>query len=35
MVTLITPFTEKFFVRMEVTEEVPFLVTKLVPYCDR
>jgi hypothetical protein len=30
-----TDFTEKFFVRVDVTEEFPFLVTKLSPYCDR
>jgi hypothetical protein len=24
--------TEKFFVRVDVTEEFPFLVTKLSPY---
>ena len=28
-------FTEKFFVRVDVTEEFPFLVTKLSPYFDR
>jgi cyclic patellamide precursor peptide PatG len=28
-------FTEKFFVRADVTEEFPFLVTKLSPYYDR
>ena len=28
-------FTEKFFVRCDVTEEFPFLVTKLSPYYDR
>jgi hypothetical protein len=28
-------FTEKFFVRVDVTEEFPFLVTKLSPYYDR
>ena len=27
-----TDFTEKFFVRVDVTEEFPFLVTKLSPY---
>jgi hypothetical protein len=27
-------FTEKFFVRVDVTEEFPFLVTKLSPYYD-
>jgi len=30
-----TDFTEKFFVRCDVTEEFPFLVTKLAPYYDR
>ena len=30
-----TDFTEKFFVRVDVTEEFPFLVTKLAPYFDR
>ncbi len=30
-----TDFTEKFFVRMDVGEEFPFLVTKLSPYYDR
>lgn len=28
-------FTEKFFVRCDMTEEFPFLVTKLSPYFDR
>lgn len=28
-------FTEKFFVRVDVTEEFPFLVTKLSPYYNR
>jgi hypothetical protein len=28
-------FTEKFGVRCDVTEEFPFLVTKLAPYYDR
>ena len=28
-------FMEKFFVRVDVTEEFPFLVTKLSPYYDR
>jgi hypothetical protein len=28
-------FTEKFFVRVDVTEEFPFLVAKLSPYFDR
>lgn len=30
-----TDFTEKFFVRCDVTEEFPFLVTKMSPYYDR
>lgn len=30
-----TDVTEKFFVRVDVTEEFPFLVTKLGPYFDR
>ena len=30
-----TDFTEKFFVRVDVTEEFPFLVTKMSPYFDR
>jgi hypothetical protein len=30
-----TDFTEKFAVRGDVTEEFPFLVTKLSPYYDR
>ena len=30
-----TDFTEKSFVRVDVTEEFPFLVTKLSPYYDR
>jgi PatG Domain len=30
-----TDVTEKFFVRADVTEEFPFLVTKLSPYYDR
>ncbi|MGZ8921089.1 MAG: cyanobactin maturation protease PatG family protein [Limisphaerales bacterium] len=30
-----TDFAEKFFVRVDVTEEFPFLVTKLLPYYDR
>jgi len=30
-----TDFTEKFFVRCDVTEEFPFLVAKLSPYYDR
>jgi hypothetical protein len=28
-------FTEKFYVRVDVTEEFPFLVTKMSPYFDR
>ena len=28
-------FTEKFFVRVDVTEEFPFLVTRMAPYFDR
>lgn len=28
-------FTEKYFVRVDVTEEFPFLVTKMSPYYDR
>jgi PatG Domain len=28
-------FTEKFYVRVDVTEEFPFLVTKISPYYDR
>lgn len=28
-------FTEKFFVRVDVTQEFPFLVTKMSPYYDR
>jgi hypothetical protein len=28
-------FTEKFFVRCDVTEEFPFMVTKMSPYYDR
>ena len=27
--------SEKFFVRVDVTEEFPFLVTKMSPYYDR
>jgi hypothetical protein len=27
-----TDFTEAFFVRVDVTEEFPFIVTKLTPY---
>ncbi len=30
-----TDFTEKFSVRVDVTEEFPFLVTKMSPYYDR
>jgi hypothetical protein len=30
-----TDFKEKFFVRCDVTEEFPFLVTKLSPFYDR
>ena len=30
-----TDVTEKFFVRIDVTEEFPFLVTKMSPYYDR
>lgn len=30
-----TDITEKFFVRVDVTEEFPFLVTKMSPYFDR
>jgi hypothetical protein len=30
-----TDFTEKNFVRVDITEEFPFLVTKLSPYYDR
>lgn len=30
-----TDFTEKFFVRVDITEEFPFLVAKLSPYYDR
>jgi hypothetical protein len=30
-----TDVTEKFFVRVDVTEEFPFLITKLTPYYDR
>ena len=30
-----TDVAEKFFVRVDVTEEFPFLVTKLSPYYDR
>jgi len=30
-----TDVTEKFFTRVDVTEEFPFLVTKMQPYFDR
>ena len=30
-----TDFTEKFSVRCDMTEEFPFLVTKMSPYYDR
>lgn len=30
-----TDVTEKYFVRVDVTEEFPFLVTKMSPYYDR
>lgn len=30
-----TGFTDKWFVRVDVTEEFPFLVTKMMPYYDR
>ena len=30
-----TDITEKYFVRVDVTEEFPFLVTKLSPFYDR
>jgi hypothetical protein len=30
-----TDFTEKYFVRVDVTEKFPFLVTKMSPYYDR
>jgi hypothetical protein len=30
-----TDFTERFFVRVDATEGLPFLVTKLSPYYDR
>jgi PatG C-terminal len=30
-----TDFTEMFFVRVDVTEEFPFLVTKMLPYYER
>ena len=28
-------YVAKFFVRLDVTDEFPFLVTKLLPYYDR
>ncbi|MDI9416209.1 MAG: hypothetical protein WBI09_11175, partial [Methanothrix sp.] len=30
-----TDVTEKFFVRVDVSEKFPFLVTKMAPYYDR
>jgi PatG C-terminal len=30
-----TDYTEKYFVCCDVTEEFPFLVTKLLPHYDR
>jgi hypothetical protein len=30
-----TDFTEKYFVRVDITDEFPYLVTKLSPYYDR
>jgi hypothetical protein len=30
-----TDFVEKYFTRVDVTEEFPFLVTKMSPYFDR
>jgi hypothetical protein len=30
-----TNVTEKYFTRVDVTEEFPFLVTRLSPYYDR
>jgi hypothetical protein len=30
-----TDYTEKYFIRLDITEEFPFLVTKLSPYFDR
>lgn len=30
-----TDVTEKFFTRIDVTEELPFLVTKMSPYDNR
>jgi PatG C-terminal len=34
-ITRNTEVTEKFCVRVDVTEESPFLVTKMPPYYDR
>ena len=28
-------FTEKFFVRCDMTGEFPFLISKMSPYCER
>jgi hypothetical protein len=30
-----TGIMEKYFVRVDVTEEFPFIVTKMAPYYDR
>ena len=30
-----TDVVEKYFVRVDVTEEFPFLITKMSPYYDR
>jgi PatG C-terminal len=30
-----TDVIEKFYLRLDITEEFPFLVTKLSPYYDR
>ena len=30
-----TDYTEKYYVRCDMTEEFPFLVTKMSPYYDR
>ena len=30
-----TDVTEKYFVRVDVTEEFPYLITKISPYYDR
>jgi hypothetical protein len=30
-----TDYTEKFFTRVDITEEFPFLVTRMSPYYDR